>query len=46
LDKQRNFEKEPKKIENLKEYHGIIVPGGFGVRHRRKNQHNLNFVGK
>jgi len=26
------FEKEPKKIENLKEYHGIIVPGGFGSR--------------
>lgn len=26
------FEKEPDKIENLKEYDGVIVPGGFGSR--------------
>lgn len=26
------FEKDPKSINNLKEYDGIIVPGGFGSR--------------
>jgi CTP synthase len=26
------FEKEPKKLEDLKEYDGIIIPGGFGSR--------------
>ncbi|KKQ05984.1 MAG: CTP synthetase [Candidatus Moranbacteria bacterium GW2011_GWF1_36_4] len=26
------FEKEPEKIKNLKEYDGVIVPGGFGSR--------------
>jgi CTP synthase len=26
------FEKEPHKIETLKEYNGILVPGGFGSR--------------
>jgi CTP synthase len=26
------FEKDPKKLESLKEYNGIIVPGGFGTR--------------
>ncbi|MBU1895841.1 CTP synthase [Patescibacteria group bacterium] len=26
------FEKNPKKLENLKNYDGIIVPGGFGTR--------------
>jgi CTP synthase len=26
------FEKEPKKLSELKNYHGIIVPGGFGSR--------------
>lgn len=26
------FEKEPEKIETLKDYDGIIVPGGFGSR--------------
>lgn len=26
------FEKEPEKIEKLKEYDGILVPGGFGSR--------------
>jgi CTP synthase len=26
------FEKEPEKLESLKEYDGIIVPGGFGSR--------------
>ncbi len=26
------FEKEPDKIKNLKEYDGVIVPGGFGSR--------------
>jgi CTP synthase len=26
------YEKEPGKLENLKEYDGIVVPGGFGSR--------------
>lgn len=26
------FEKEPEKIESLKDYDGIVVPGGFGSR--------------
>ena len=26
------FEKEPEKIEILKDYDGILVPGGFGSR--------------
>ena len=26
------FEKEPEKIDSLKEYDGIIIPGGFGSR--------------
>jgi len=26
------FEKEPEKIETLKDYNGILVPGGFGSR--------------
>lgn len=27
-----SFEKEPEKLESLKEYDGIIIPGGFGSR--------------
>ena len=27
-----DFEKDPKKLKNLKKYDGIIVPGGFGAR--------------
>jgi CTP synthase len=27
-----DFEKDPKKVKELKKYHGIIVPGGFGSR--------------
>lgn len=27
-----SFEKEPKKIKELKKYNGIIIPGGFGSR--------------
>lgn len=27
-----DFEKDPKKLANLKQYDGIIVPGGFGAR--------------
>lgn len=26
------YEKNPKKLKELKKYHGIIVPGGFGAR--------------
>jgi len=26
------FENDPKKVESLREYDGILVPGGFGVR--------------
>ncbi len=26
------FEKEPEKLENLKQYDGIVIPGGFGSR--------------
>ncbi|MBS3128884.1 CTP synthase [Candidatus Woesearchaeota archaeon] len=26
----KDFEKDPKKIETLQQYHGLIVPGGFG----------------
>lgn len=26
------YEKNPKKLKELKKYHGIIVPGGFGTR--------------
>ncbi len=27
-----NFEKDPKELETLKEYDGIVIPGGFGSR--------------
>src|SRR4030095_15383876 len=27
-----DFEKDPKKLQELKNYDGIIVPGGFGTR--------------
>lgn len=27
-----SFEKDPKKLETLKEYDGVVVPGGFGSR--------------
>lgn len=27
-----DFEKDPKKLKDLKKYNGIIVPGGFGTR--------------
>ncbi|HCP08230.1 MAG TPA: CTP synthase [Candidatus Moranbacteria bacterium] len=26
------YEKEPKKLEDLKQYDGVIIPGGFGAR--------------
>ena len=27
-----NFEKDPKELESLKQYDGIVIPGGFGSR--------------
>ena len=49
----KDFEKDPKSIEKLKEFKGIIVPGGFGnsgiegkilaIKYAREN--NLPFLG-
>lgn len=38
------FEKSPKKVAMLKEYHGIIVPGGFGNRGVEGKIHAIRYA--
>jgi len=40
------FEKEPHRLEDLKEYDGIIVPGGFGSRGVEGKIKTIEFVRK
>ena len=39
-----DFEKNPKKLEELKDYDGIIVPGGFGSRGVEGNLSAIKFA--
>lgn len=47
------FEKKPKKLETLLNHHGVLVPGGFGVRGTEgkiaaiefAREHNVPFLG-
>ena len=39
-----SYEKNPKTVEELKNYHGVIVPGGFGKRGIEGKIKVINFV--
>ena len=39
-----SYEKNPKTVEELKNYHGVIVPGGFGKRGVEGKIKAINFV--